>query len=726
MSSSESSIPSGDAIPTSIDSTVGSAFAQSFDSIALRSVTAKLSKTQEELELQKFKLQQSNEYLHQLDQANQALDRENQALQSRISKLEEEILVLTQQIVDGNTFIAQLRHQLNSINLTRSQLINELHRSKEDLRQQLHNKYLELNQLSRQNKRNCNQLKRQNNELSRSLNHLTQEVEYLSTGKAAIRGIVKAALRKVGLYNFVYRRYKVFVPVYNLIVRDRWQPATIATQLESTPTSPVAHNSNQDAKQSLTVATSEVANKPPKQLLNPDMDSPWIEAVVVARGLGLEPTLELKNNQLAHLSDLVAKPQSVLCINPSAQLLPLLQVWTRRGISITGVACTKPIQQQLRAWGIEAFTRTLGRWMLDFSKTEFSEYDVVCAGAPLENTSDLLQARLSAQTTIILTHDGESDRQTEQETYLLLQDQSPSVHTDHFALYSSPPTTWILPSLQPVLVEPYSQWPWNYPIARTTATLPSGRPWPKISIVTVTFNQGRYLEETLRSVLMQGYPNLEYIVLDGGSKDETLSILERYDSQLTYWVSEPDRGQSHALNKGFAQTTGEILAWLNSDDCYPPMSLHRVAIAFDTYQSDMVVGGCQLRKGNCPIPFTTHRSAMPIGKRLPLPLDRLLNLDECWQKGDFFYQPEVFWTRELWERSGAQLNEEMFYSMDYELWLRMAQAQATVVHIPDVLALYRVHEQQKTYGEDLPFLKELRQINKQFRKQLNNVTSSTT
>ena len=111
-------------------------------------------------------------------------------------------------------------------------------------------------------------------------------------------------------------------------------------------------------------------------------------------------------------------------------------------------------------------------------------------------------------------------------------------------------------------------WPWTEPSAPLPATLPDGRPWPKISIVTPSFKQGRFIEETIRSVLLQGYPNLEYIIIDGGSKDEPVEIIRKYERWLTYWVSEPDRGQSEAINKGMARATGEILAYINSDDYY--------------------------------------------------------------------------------------------------------------------------------------------------------------
>jgi glycosyltransferase involved in cell wall biosynthesis len=120
-------------------------------------------------------------------------------------------------------------------------------------------------------------------------------------------------------------------------------------------------------------------------------------------------------------------------------------------------------------------------------------------------------------------------------------------------------------------------WPWTNNEAFEPS---SSQNYPKISIVTPTFRHGHYLEETIRSVLAQGYPNLEYVVIDGGSKDETIEILKKYSNHIHYWVSEPDRGHAHALNKGFAQTTGEILAWINAGDFYFPQALHRVAQVF--------------------------------------------------------------------------------------------------------------------------------------------------
>jgi glycosyltransferase involved in cell wall biosynthesis len=245
--------------------------------------------------------------------------------------------------------------------------------------------------------------------------------------------------------------------------------------------------------------------------------------------------------------------------------------------------------------------------------------------------------------------------------------------------------------------------------------MPSGRSWPKISIVTVTRNQAAYLEETICSVLGQNYPNLQYIVIDGASDDDTPAILERYRAHLDYFVSEPDNGQADALNKGFARADGEVLAWLNSDDRYLPDTLFRVAMAFDVNDTEMIVGGCALVRDREDRVRKVHHCNFPVLTPVSLPEERLLDLDNCWLKGDFFYQPEVFWSRELWQRCGGRVDPDLYYSMDYELWVRMARAGARICHIPEILTLFREHREQKTAGEELPYIAELRELNQNLR-----------
>ncbi len=245
-------------------------------------------------------------------------------------------------------------------------------------------------------------------------------------------------------------------------------------------------------------------------------------------------------------------------------------------------------------------------------------------------------------------------------------------------------------------------WPYVAPeSAGLPLTLPGGKPWPKISIVTATRNQGQYIEETILSVLNQGYPNVEHIVIDGASTDETPSILERYRDKLALVISEPDDGQSNAINKGMSKATGEILTWLNSDDMLAPGALAAAALAFDLSHADMIAGVCLLYQDGRLL--AQHLTACADG---PLPLDNLLDLDHGWNAGQFFHQPEVMFTRDLWLRAGGYLDEQLYFSMDYELWLRFARAGALLHVIGRPLAWFRVHPEQKTFAMS-SFLPEL-------------------
>ena len=233
------------------------------------------------------------------------------------------------------------------------------------------------------------------------------------------------------------------------------------------------------------------------------------------------------------------------------------------------------------------------------------------------------------------------------------------------------------------------------------ATLPDGTPWPKISVVTPSFNQGKYIEQTILSVANQGYPHVEHIIIDGASSDQTPQVLERHRSKLAYVVSEPDGGQSHAINKGMARATGSILTWLNSDDMLAPGALASMAIAFWSSGADLVAGVCRLYSNGQLV--GQHLTSCAIG---PLPLNDLLDLDGGWNAGQFFYQPEVMFTRELWAKAGGYVDETLYYSMDYELWVRFAEAGARIHVIGRPVAWFRLHPEQKTHVQ-AKFMTEL-------------------
>jgi ADP-heptose:LPS heptosyltransferase/GT2 family glycosyltransferase len=412
-----------------------------------------------------------------------------------------------------------------------------------------------------------------------------------------------------------------------------------------------------------------------------------LDGFVLARSL----PGELPDLALEQLYRLGATLPAVACVHTTPRNLQAAVMLASGGARVAWLGDADALAG-LEVAGLEAPARDLGSFLGASTPPALAPGTALLLDAEGgEEALRLLRYRLAPATTLLVTGGGSRAAWAESLPAAADEAEGLSVHT-------TPPEIWLDPA------------------GEVPQLLPSGRPWPRISVVTVTLNQGRFLEQTLRSVLGQGYPDLEYIVRDGGSTDGTQEILDRYRSRLTHCISEKDEGQADALNKGFSLATGQILAWLNSDDRYPPGALWRAALAFDSYEADVVVGGCRLVRGDADETVHVHHAALPFGRVTPLPLDRILDLDGSWLKGDFFFQPEVFWTRDIWERSGGGVAKELFYSMDYELWARMAHAGARVVHLPDVLAVYRMHEGQKTAGVHLPYLPELRQVTAGLRR----------
>ena len=256
-------------------------------------------------------------------------------------------------------------------------------------------------------------------------------------------------------------------------------------------------------------------------------------------------------------------------------------------------------------------------------------------------------------------------------------------------------------------LEGLGRWPWVVPdMPPLPATMPDGSPWPKISIVTPTYKQGHFIEETILSIIHQGYPNLEHILMDGASPDNTMEVVDKYRDHFAVIVSEKDKGQSDAINKGFERATGDLLTWINSDDMLAPGALAAAAIAYKTSGADFINGVSQVfREGDL-----VHQCITSCAEG-PMPLQDMLDLQNCWLTGQFWWQPDCFFSRELWEKAGSHVRVDWYYSMDYELWLRFAQAGAKVHSIGRPIVWFRTHADQKTSeGEGGGFKGELPKV----------------
>ena len=225
-------------------------------------------------------------------------------------------------------------------------------------------------------------------------------------------------------------------------------------------------------------------------------------------------------------------------------------------------------------------------------------------------------------------------------------------------------------------------WPWVAERTTLPPTAPGGRPWPRISLVTPNYNHAEYLEAAIRSVLLQGYPNLEYMVIDGGSSDASVEIIKRYEPWLTYWESQPDRGQTHAINKGFARSTGEVVNWLCSDDRLMPRSLEAIGSAFAESPDDHVVWGrTDHRFLNAPHRDYVDRPALWKVTLIPA--------------ADRIWQPSCFYRRALLTREPA-LDESLHFAMDLELWAYFASRGARWRVIDSVISRILWTDNNKT------------------------------
>jgi glycosyltransferase involved in cell wall biosynthesis len=248
-----------------------------------------------------------------------------------------------------------------------------------------------------------------------------------------------------------------------------------------------------------------------------------------------------------------------------------------------------------------------------------------------------------------------------------------------FAKLAARVHSWTKPRIG--ILRHYTAKPLQVPARYSRTAAPANA--PKISIVTPSFEQGRFLDRTIYSVVTQNYPALEYVVQDGGSTDDTVEVLHRFERLLTAWVSEPDEGQADAINRGFAQTNGEIMAWLNSDDLLLPGCLAAVARYFARHPDVDVVYGDRIM---------IDESDGQIGAWiLPAHDDRALAL------ADYVPQETLFWRRRVWNAVGGAVDPSFRFAVDWDLLLRFRSAGAKIVHLPRFLGAFRVHADQKTF-----------------------------
>ena len=229
-------------------------------------------------------------------------------------------------------------------------------------------------------------------------------------------------------------------------------------------------------------------------------------------------------------------------------------------------------------------------------------------------------------------------------------------------------------------------WPWNFEISNCPEKMPNGDPWPKISIVTPNYNYGCFIEETIRSVLLQGYPNLEYIVIDGGSTDNSIEIIKKYDPWISYWVSEPDEGQADAINKGFKEAKGKFYNWLNSDDLLMPGSLFAIGEIFLLSDNISWISGYRIYKDN----VNFYREVQALWK-------------DKWHLNAIgipdFPQESTFFTSDVWKSVGG-LESNLNNAFDILFFYKMLQVASLGVFIQAPLSIMNIHSDQKTFSNN--------------------------
>lgn len=232
--------------------------------------------------------------------------------------------------------------------------------------------------------------------------------------------------------------------------------------------------------------------------------------------------------------------------------------------------------------------------------------------------------------------------------------------------------------------------------------------YPRISVITPNYNQGDFIEQTIRSVINQNYPNLEYIIIDGGSNDNSIEIIKKYQNDISYWVSEKDKGMYDAINKGFNKSTGQIMCWLNSDDVFWENSLFKVANLFIKNTNINWLQG---------YPSVINTKGAVIAQRQPVSSKYYFYFNKYRISFKFIQQESTFWSRTLWDKSGAFLDTNYNLAADFDLWMRFFKY-STLCCTPTQLSAFRVRNGQKS-ADKLSYLKEANQSIQDNFKSLN-------
>jgi glycosyltransferase involved in cell wall biosynthesis len=214
---------------------------------------------------------------------------------------------------------------------------------------------------------------------------------------------------------------------------------------------------------------------------------------------------------------------------------------------------------------------------------------------------------------------------------------------------------------------------------------------PRISIVTPSYNQGDFIEETIQSVIGQEYPNLEYIIIDGGSTDKTIEVIKKYEKHLSYWVSEPDKGQSNAINKGIAHCTGEIFNWINSDDLLSPNALRTVAKAWEENPGKIISGSTE---------FFNESGVFQVVNASE---QTLYNFIRFWESPGFHWAQQSTFVPLVALKKIGGVREDLKYCMDYNMMVRLLMEGLQVAYIKEILARFRFHSDSKTVGRTEEF-----------------------